>query len=77
MDIGFSYSTSLITVIILEKNYLAINESINNEIFIMFIDKLKNFIEINVKITIDRFFVLFDNALKYFNIKIKNNIKNQ
>ena len=76
MDIGFSYSTSLITVIILAKNYLTINGSVNNEIFIMFRDKFKNFIEINGKITIDRFLVLFDNAMIYCNIKIKS-IKNK
>ena len=55
MDIGFSYSTSLITVIILAKKYLTINGSVNNENFIIFRDKLKNFIEIIGKITIDRF----------------------
>ena len=56
LNIGFSSSTSLITAIMFTRKVFAvgINESVNSEVFIRFVEKLKNFIGVKDEISIDK-----------------------
>ena len=56
LNIGFRNSTSLITVITFTRKVFAsvINESVNSEVFIKFVEKLKDFIGVKDEISIDK-----------------------
>ena len=77
LNIGFSSSTSLITAIMFTRKVFAagVNESVNSEVFIKFVEKLKDFTRVKDETSIDRYFIILDNVVTNCSINMREYLK--